>query len=513
MATLSAETLRTLRDGFGEFCRMVLHRDVHEKQLEVFDDPHRIRVFVGGRGAGKSSVGQMYCLWRAFREPRHVVVWISSAEEQSEHSGDILRDFLDGTPLEAYVADKSWERVRFTNGSTIYFLPNSARRARGFHNRWSAQYAIQSEKNIVRRLVKAAKRTPSITLVIDESAEVSEAVYTASTGVLTTSADSRALFMGSAKGKDCWFYREFVDGMEGAGETKSFVLSAEDCPWVDKAYLAEMKRKLDPATYAAEFLGQFSDALSAYFTREMVARATKEYAIPSAHDPNYEYVVSCDLAPSERYGSDYAVVAVLGRHYTQAADEATATDAPIRLFYLARFQSLDHAGLKRELEHVKSAYPTLRRGITESFESQQFDALVKHVIRRGQDPAETREYYGHGPLQITMEIINPTNPMQHEAFSGLHYLMREGQLELPSEGEHVKTLRAELLHLEKEITASGTVRWAAARGFHDDTVYALLWGAYALRHVKHAPFAEDPSLFFVRRSMRETFAEEEVGRI
>jgi hypothetical protein len=135
------------------------------------------------------------------------------------------------------------------------------------------------------------------------------------------------------------------------------------------------------------------------------------------------------------------------------------------------------------------------------------------VIRAGADPSETKEYYGHGPLQITMEIINPTNPVQHEAFSGLHYLMREGQLELPSEGEHVKTLRAELLHLEKEITPAGNVRWAAALGFHDDTVYTLLWGCYALRHVKHQPNAEDPNSFFVLRSMRETFPEEEVGRI
>lgn len=87
---------------------------------------------------------------------------------------------------------------------------------------------------------------------------------------------------------------------------------------------------------------------------------------------------------------------------------------------------------------------------------------------------------------MTMEIINPSNPMQHEAFSGLHHLIREGELWLPSEGEHVKTLRQELMHLQKEITEAGNVRWQAAKGYKDDTVYALLWGCYALRKERYS---------------------------
>lgn len=509
MAKFTNSQLRQLRDDFGYFCRVVLRRDVHDKQLEVFTDPHRIRVFVGGRGAGKSSVGQMYCLWRAFREPRHVVVWISSAEEQSEHSGDILRDFLEGTALSSYVSDKSWERVRFTNGSVIYFLPNSARRARGFHNRWSEDYAVETEKNIVRRLVKAAKRTPSITLVIDESAEVAEAVYTASAGVLNTSPDSVALYMGSAKGKDCWFYREYVDGVEGENETKSFCLSAEDCEWVDKAYLAEMKRKLDPETYRAEFCGEFMEALSAYFTSEMIANATQEYEVscesdvrycPDDYDTDYEYVVALDLAPSERYGSDYNVIMVLGRHFGRTHEDvyrfatetwnrremAEAIPPHIKIFHLARYQTLDHDGLRRELETVSHRFPTLMYGIAESYESMQLDALVTRVVRRGQDAAQRRSYYGRGHIPITMEVINPTNPVQHEAFSGLHQLIREGELWLPSDGVHVKTLRQELMHLQKEITTAGNVRWEAAKGYKDDTVYALLWGTYLLRRQRYS---------------------------
>lgn len=499
MGKFSTEQLRQLRDDFGYFCRVILLREVHEMQLEAFTDPHRIVVLVGGRGAGKSTVGQMYCLWQAFRDPRHVVVWISSAEEQSEHSGDILRDFLEGGPLESYVADKSWGRVKFTNGSIIYFLPNSPRRARGFHERWQKQYTVATEANLVKRLVKAVNRSPSITLVIDESAEVLEAVYTASAGVLNTSAHSKALYMGSAKGKNSWFYKEYVDGCAGEGETKSYVLNAEQCPWVDQTYLAEMKRKMDDATYRSEFCGEFMDSLSAYFTPEMIANATKEYELPGEPEPGYELVLSLDLAPSERYGSDYNVIAVLGRSFGRdrvvyddaycyttkrwikvPRDTGEAIPPHIKLFYLARYQTLDHMGLLRELTKVKQMFPTIQRGVAESYESMQLDSIVYRVVRRGQDN-ERHTHYGRGDLDIVMEVIAPTNSLQHEAFSNLHQLIREGELWLPSEGEHIKTLRQELLNLNKEITTAGNVRWEAAKGYKDDCVYALLYGCFLLR--------------------------------
>jgi hypothetical protein len=111
---------------------------------------------------------------------------------------------------------------------------------------------------------------------------------------------------------------------------------------------------------------------------------------------------------------------------------------------------------------------------------------VHRVIRRGQDTAQRRQYYGRGEIYLTMEIINPSNPVQHEAFSGMHQLMREGELWLPSEGTHVKTLRQELIHLQKEITPAGNIRWEAAKGYHDDTVYALLWGTYLLRRQRYS---------------------------
>jgi len=68
---------------------------------------------------------------------------------------------------------------------------------------------VTSEQSIIRRLVKARKRAPSITLVIDESAEVSEAVYTAAVGVLTTSPAVACALHGFREGERLVVLREF----------------------------------------------------------------------------------------------------------------------------------------------------------------------------------------------------------------------------------------------------------------------------------------------------------------
>ena len=61
-------------------------------------------------------------------------------------------------------------------------------------------------------------------------------------------------------------------------------------------------------------------------------------------------------------------------------------------------------------------------------------------------------------------------------------LMREGQLWLPENGPEAQTLRRELLGLQKIVTPSGNIRFEAARGMKDDTVYSVLWACWELRN-------------------------------
>src|SRR5690349_14676732 len=95
--------LRRIRDDFDYFCTVVLGRKLDPRQLEVFTCKKPTRVWIAGRGAGKTVCTTAFVLWRSIREAKHVAVWVASAEEQAGVGSEILGDYLDEGPLAAYV--------------------------------------------------------------------------------------------------------------------------------------------------------------------------------------------------------------------------------------------------------------------------------------------------------------------------------------------------------------------------------------------------------------------------
>jgi len=111
------------------FAIQVVGFPLHAFQQLFLGDSHPTTCFVGGRGAGKTYLAMLLALWACIREAGAIVVYVAGRQGMSDYAQTVLRNLIDQSriPLGTSIASESNERVLFTNGSRVYFLPISER--------------------------------------------------------------------------------------------------------------------------------------------------------------------------------------------------------------------------------------------------------------------------------------------------------------------------------------------------------------------------------------------------
>ena len=482
----TSDHIRAARKDPAYFAEHILgfsgEKALTDKQVEVLRaarDTATI-ILIAGRGVGKSSLALMWLLWRSFRWPGHIGIWIAGREGQSKYASAGMRTMIRGTLLEADLEMHSEGRIKFKNTSVVHFLPGNEDAARGAHEAWSRE----------------GEAEPTISLVIDECASVQEATWTAALGQLTSSTGARAFLTGSPRGKEHWSFREFGRGLmdENKDRIKSFQISAETEPYIDQQRLADMKASLDPIQYGSEILGQFQDAMAAYFTDEDIEGATQPFNLPYlepelstyekrkrarlAYRPypkGWNYFLGIDLSESHRRGSDYTAYVVIAR---ERRDHSWPADREqkMRIVYIERHeQARSPKELTADLGDICQMYPRLAYGVCERFESLMLDGIVRRT-KRSDIEGKMRWQRGTGKVPLSLYIVDPTNERKHLAFSLLHQVIRDKILELPMGGENAQALRHELRNISYHFTKTSRVTFAAMGNEKDDIVMAMLWG-------------------------------------
>lgn len=82
-------------------------------------------------------------------------------------------------------------------------------------------------------------------------------------------------------GADHFFRRAFEAGVHGDPDHASFHWTFRVNPKLDHAYLERQRDRISPAEYAAEVLGEWSDAVGALFPRELLDRQTADVEVPA----------------------------------------------------------------------------------------------------------------------------------------------------------------------------------------------------------------------------------------
>jgi hypothetical protein len=164
-------------------------------------------------------------------------------------SGELFRDKVlkvydaAGRPLKA-VRETALE-LTLANDSRIISLPGDEKNIRGFSG--------------------------VAMLIIDEAARVDDGLYFSTRPMLSVSR-GRLVCLSTPFGKRGFFHEAWT----GSGPWERVRITAEDCPRITRAFLAEEEKALGERWYRQEYLCSFEDTVDAVFTHADVMAAMSD---------------------------------------------------------------------------------------------------------------------------------------------------------------------------------------------------------------------------------------------
>jgi hypothetical protein len=195
------------------------------------------------RQAGKSTTAAILAMHGALYEPDTLQILLSPGLRQS---GELFSKCLDvyrriGRPVIA--TSETVLTLRLANGSRIVSLPGNEATVRGYSG--------------VRRII------------IDEAARVPDGLYRSVRPMLAVSG-GQLIAMSTPWGKRGWWYEAFVSG---GNDWRRFTVTADQCPRITAAFLAEEKRNLPALWFDQEYMGVFADMEGQVFPTDLIMAA------------------------------------------------------------------------------------------------------------------------------------------------------------------------------------------------------------------------------------------------
>lgn len=418
-----------VRDSFPAFCERVLHQPLWPHQEEAARADAFITTIAAARRTGKTELAENLALWTAFREPNVKVLILSATEDAARRLIESMRDKLARSPLtRGAVVDDFKSRIKLTTGSQTISLSASQRQVRGYG------------KGV--RLV-----------ILDEAGFMPSELWTAAHyTAMDERPHSRILSVGTPWGPaEHFFRRAFEAGQEGDLDHASFQWTYEANPKLDRAYLERQQDRVSPAEYAAEVLGEWSEATGSLFSRALLDQQTvpfelprlDELAPPAKGSAGVDWGVSFDLS---------AVVAI----YRLAGMDALNTEREWRPRFVA-------------LPYVWKAGTPLHE-VVEAVAAQQdaFAYLSPEANGVGSMPLQEvkRKLRGRGKWNP----VHTTNAIKTAAYGAVLALLEREQLFLPRD----PALLRQLAGLRFEQGERGFTRIEAENAaIHDDVADAL----------------------------------------
>jgi hypothetical protein len=202
------------------------------------------------RQSGKSTAAALLALHTALEQPNQLVLIVSPTDRQSgllfRTIAEMYRQLTD-----VALADAENKRsLELRNGSAVYALPGTEATIRGY-----AGVGL---------------------LIIDEAARVDDALYAATRPMLAVSR-GRLVALSTPFGRRGWLWREWSAGGDSWHRVR---VTAEECPRIDPAWLAQERRQIGDWWFRQEFNCEFVDAVDHVFAHELVAAALSDEVVP-----------------------------------------------------------------------------------------------------------------------------------------------------------------------------------------------------------------------------------------
>lgn len=280
---------------------------LHPGQHEIFHDEARFKVVCCGRRWGKTHLGVLMCIVYALRGKR--AWWIAPTYSVASIGWNLLRAMCKAIPgIEMKEVEK---KIFFPSGGWI-------------------QVKTGDRPDLL--------RGESLDLVVfDEVADIREECWTEAVRPALADRKGHALFIGTPRGQDNWFYDVFMKATNGSLGWKCWQQPTTSNPFIPPEEVEAAREDMHPLLFAQEFLAEFIVAGGQVFQPEwerwyQLIGEQHEYDERSSLVLMHQYApntppqihetmqlsstmrfLTCDLAASLKTTADYTVIAAWAR--------------------------------------------------------------------------------------------------------------------------------------------------------------------------------------------------------
>ena len=236
--------------GIVQWVRDKLGLEPDEVQARLLEAPGKRVLLNCTRQWGKSTIAAAKAVHSAYFQSRSLILVVAPTERQS---GELIRkgeEFAGRLGVRVKRDGRNANSLEFPDGSRLVGLPGREATIRGF-----------SRVSLV---------------VIDEAARVEDDVYRAVRPMLAVSGGAIWL-LSTPNGKRGFFWEAWARGGEIWERVK---VTAAECPRITQEYLEEERRELGDMWFRQEYFCEFTEAVSAVFSRELIERAFTDEVEP-----------------------------------------------------------------------------------------------------------------------------------------------------------------------------------------------------------------------------------------
>ena len=234
---------------------------LHDKQLEIFNDPHRFKVVAAGRRFGKSRLAAWTLIIEALKSTEKDVFYVAPTYQQAR---DILWSLLKEIARDVTAsAHENTSVLTLVNGRKIYLKG--------------------SDRPDTLRGVGLAY------VVIDEYADMKPQVFEQILRPALADVRGGALFIGTPKGRNHFYELFKYSEGEKDKDWKSFHYTSYDNPLLPKDEIEAAKLSMSSFAFRQEFMASFEAASRDLFKEDWIHIDEEE---PSEG----RYFVAVDLA-------------------------------------------------------------------------------------------------------------------------------------------------------------------------------------------------------------------------
>ena len=400
----------------------------HAGQGLVAESGARFKVLVCGRRWRKTGLGWME-LYRRASEVRGVYWWVAPRYKELQGVRQVIKETTPESCFRKYteVSMAGVQVIRYAllpNGSEIFFQSadtEDSMRGQGLCG------LVMDEAPLIERGRWENELRPSL---MDRK--------------------GWAMFLGTPKGHN-WFYELYLRGKDRVAwpDWESWSYPSHDNPYLDKSEIDDLARNLPQRVYEQEVLAAFLDDVGQVF-RNITGNVDKRLRLGA--EPHVRYVVGADVAKAE----DFQV--------------HVALDMDGNLAGVERFHEL--------------AWPLQRRRLVGFCGTHNRARLLMDSTGVG-DPIydELRAENEREQFTTGVDGYKFTLGSKADLVENLSLMLDKGELHYPDPDKYpdVRILLDELAAYGYELGETGTMRYRAPEGLHDDCVVALALAAWQLR--------------------------------